>query len=318
MSATHTTAFIPDEAVQAFKQEFHENSPKRSYDENIKASLAAALPHLSAPCAVEVKKLDWSETSYGTPEVFTEVGVYRIEHAHDGGWSLRRNNKAIADDDGRRNFADQQKAKAAAQADFERRILSCVVTKPVDAPTKEERHANTARNLIINQTSTDLEQIIYGHDPEQSILDNDVWDRLDKMACEIEALTKPVDVAAVREECAEVVENAVLSYHVADCAGLADWKAFEKGQESGLKFGAAAIRALTHAEPAQGEQWRDIKSAPVSNGSQTFLTYITGHGSSVCYKTPSGHICSNSTGKIIHRATHWMPLPAAPTPEAGK
>ncbi|WP_022712126.1 hypothetical protein [Pseudochrobactrum sp. AO18b] len=42
MTDTHTTAHILDEAVQVFKKEFHENSPKRSYDENIKASLAAS------------------------------------------------------------------------------------------------------------------------------------------------------------------------------------------------------------------------------------------------------------------------------------
>lgn len=69
----------------------------------------------------------------------------------------------------------------------------------------------------------------------------------------------PVDAAAVREECAEVVENAVLSYNLTDCLGLADWAAFEKGQESGLKFGAAAIRALS-AEPARGEQWHRANS----------------------------------------------------------
>lgn len=83
-------------------------------------------------------------------------------------------------------------AKAAITENTQHLPVPCAV----EVPTKEERHANTSRNLIINQTSTDLEQIINGHDPEQSILNNDVWDRLDKMACEIEALTKPVDVTA--------------------------------------------------------------------------------------------------------------------------
>lgn len=123
MTDTHTTAHIPDEAVQAALEQIHayDYVPDENDFSNMKDAIKSALSYISAPCAVEV-------------------------------------------------------------------------------PTKEERHANTARNLIINQTSTDLEQIINGHDPEQSILNNDVWDRLDKMACEIEALTKPVDVAAVRNQ----------------------------------------------------------------------------------------------------------------------
>lgn len=49
-----------------------------------------------------------------------------------------------------------------------------------------ERHTDTERNKIINRASSDLEQIINGHDPEIHHLGNRVWDRLDKMALEIE------------------------------------------------------------------------------------------------------------------------------------
>lgn len=49
-----------------------------------------------------------------------------------------------------------------------------------------ERHADTERNKIINRASSDLEQIINGHDPEIHHLGNRVWDRLDKMAVDIE------------------------------------------------------------------------------------------------------------------------------------
>lgn len=177
---------IPDEAVQAAKKAVSERC-KRTYltSDQMFAALAAALPHLSAPCAVEVVKLNWqifcsrslnreAKTTFGDYVIQNENGVWRLYLPHQ--------------EDPHSEFQDDTAAEAAAQADFERRILTCVVTKPVD-------------------------------------------------------------VAAVREECAEVVENAVLSYHVADCAGLADWKAFEKGQESGLKFGAAAIRALSPTEP---------------------------------------------------------------------
>lgn len=184
MTDKHTTEHIPDEAVQAFKSAFH-TGEAIGYEAQIKKALTSALPYLSAPCAVEVVKLNWVEVSYGFI-AHTPFGTYKLslnwgDHCETA--------MVIAGGEFPKSFhSDGEEAKAAAQADFERRILTCVVTKPVD-------------------------------------------------------------VAAVREECAEVVENAVLSYHVADCAGLADWKAFEKGQESGLKFGAAAIRALSPNEP---------------------------------------------------------------------
>ncbi|WP_449043767.1 hypothetical protein [Paracoccus versutus] len=49
-----------------------------------------------------------------------------------------------------------------------------------------ERHADTERNRIINRCSTDLEIIVNGHDPEVHNLNVRVWDRLDRMAVEVE------------------------------------------------------------------------------------------------------------------------------------
>ena len=52
---------------------------------------------------------------------------------------------------------------------------------------KPKRHSDTARNLILNRALSDLGEIIYGHDPEiNTSISNGVWDRLDKMALEIE------------------------------------------------------------------------------------------------------------------------------------
>lgn len=49
------------------------------------------------------------------------------------------------------------------------------------------RQSDTSRNLILNQTLTDLEDIINGHDPEvDSSINNGIWDRLDKMAVAVE------------------------------------------------------------------------------------------------------------------------------------
>lgn len=55
------------------------------------------------------------------------------------------------------------------------------------AEANEDRHTPD-RCLIINKASTDLENIVNGHDPEIHHLGNRVWDRLDKMALDIEAL----------------------------------------------------------------------------------------------------------------------------------
>lgn len=53
--------------------------------------------------------------------------------------------------------------------------------------TEAKRHADLDRNLILNRASTDLENIINGHDPEIHNLGNRVWDRLDDLAVSIEA-----------------------------------------------------------------------------------------------------------------------------------
>ncbi|AUR03153.1 hypothetical protein PhaeoP72_01168 [Phaeobacter inhibens] len=53
--------------------------------------------------------------------------------------------------------------------------------------SKEARHKDAARNLILNRALDDLEQIISNHDPETDVpIKDGVWDRLDRLACEIE------------------------------------------------------------------------------------------------------------------------------------
>ncbi|WP_075654667.1 hypothetical protein [Pseudochrobactrum sp. B5] len=146
MTDTHTTAHIPDEAVQAREKiekiaKYFINEGSRDYTQeicyalkNVGLELLDALndiPHLSAPCAVEVKQLEWhNKLQRGEREGFicstggilsysimlSRFRVYGIEGEHDGA----------------AEFKTLDEAKAAAQADFERHILSCVVTKPVD------------------------------------------------------------------------------------------------------------------------------------------------------------------------------------------
>lgn len=66
---------------------------------------------------------------------------------------------------------------------------------------------------------------------------------------------------------------------------------------------------------APGPQWQPIESAPISNGSNRFIAYITGHGCAVCY-AGAGRFIYNASGRRVHRAPHWMPLPSPPEAEA--
>ncbi len=50
-----------------------------------------------------------------------------------------------------------------------------------------ERHKDGDRNVIITQATNDLDEIINHHDPETDApIKQGVWDRLDKMALDIE------------------------------------------------------------------------------------------------------------------------------------
>ena len=76
-----------------------------------------------------------------------------------------------------------------------------------------ERFADTERNKILNQTSTDLEGIVYDYDPEKTSMNNRVWDRLDKMALAIEErCTDLADarVAAAYADAADVYGDSAI------------------------------------------------------------------------------------------------------------
>jgi hypothetical protein len=119
--------------------------------------LLAALP--STPVGV-VKPLAWGLTSYGTPEVHTVIGVYRLNNATNGGWTATIGREALRDETGRENFATTDAAKAAVQTHFAARILSALASQPAPAeregyvlvpvePTPEMEHAALERNREI-------------------------------------------------------------------------------------------------------------------------------------------------------------------------
>lgn len=67
------------------------------------------------------------------------------------------------------------------------------------------RFEDLERNKIINRCSSDLESIINGFDPEVHNLNNMVWDRLDRMAVEIEA---NASLTAERDRLREALSKA--------------------------------------------------------------------------------------------------------------
>ncbi|MFV1626814.1 hypothetical protein VWY34_14385 [Phaeobacter sp. JH20_02] len=92
--------------------------------------------------------------------------------------------------------------------------------------SKEARHQDAARNLILNRAINDLEQIINNHDPETDVpIKDGAWDRLDRLACEIECRERDAlraQLQAAREVIgragrhADVIRGAVESNQVVD------------------------------------------------------------------------------------------------------
>lgn len=320
------TKHIPDEAVKAALDTW---MPVATIDndlfEDMRKTIAAALPHLSAPCAVEVIKLDWSipfphETQERAESVFGTYAIWEI-----GGEGYYRTPSATA---GTPVQGGQTEAKAAAQADFERRILSCVVTKPVDVPALLHEVRNGERDGFINT----------GKEPNGNDAD---------LSCPCcggsghKDDAKPVDVAAVRRQGYREGLEAAAKWHDEHAIGYeTEYSNLNIADEMAAEHrgSATAIRALS-AEPAQAEQRRPIETAP-KDGTEILAWREDCGWLIVSYTSLDAFPMSQSELDELdeetlfqkdwftqfgqHRLegnevpTHWMPLPAAPTPEAGK
>ena len=74
---------------------------------------------------IEVKKLEWRRTDYDRFGAYTIAGLYEVlletVGAFEGRWVVGLGGSIIADE------ANEQAAMDAAQANFERRILSAIV-----------------------------------------------------------------------------------------------------------------------------------------------------------------------------------------------
>lgn len=139
-------------------------------------------------------------------------------------------------------------AMRCAECDCENGGDECTWITPANPEvTPQERHADTERNLILNGTLTDLDQIINSHDPEtDTSINNAVWGRLDKMACEIEARSM------TPQEAAKVLLEKMTHHHLplalmteADDEGKhLQWVLVDASSNTLLGSGETALEAL--------------------------------------------------------------------------
>lgn len=78
--------------------------------------------------SIKVKPLVWEKTRQNaTQEARCLIGIYRTYHAANGGYSVALGlHSPVCSESGMTNFATIDDAKAAAQAEFDRRILDCI------------------------------------------------------------------------------------------------------------------------------------------------------------------------------------------------
>lgn len=154
---------IPDEAVQAALEQIHayDYVPDENDFSNMKDAIKSALSYLSAPCAVEVVKLEWTkpyerDNQQISTTVFGTYGVWDING--EGFLSKPENIGGVSVDGG------IEAAKDAAQADFERRSLSCVATKPVDVAAVRRQAFEEALQAIKSIPTPMYVETINGHE----------------------------------------------------------------------------------------------------------------------------------------------------------
>lgn len=150
---------------------------------------------------------------------------------------------------------------------------------------EQTRHKDTERNLILNRALTDLEQIINCHDPEIDVpIKDGVWNRLDKMAQEIEDRPAP----AVSVEPLEAVRDALAGAlgEAYDCTRV--WEAWSYGtmgpddfveiacdDERLNEISVAILSALSPQPSPQDRIWNEAleAAAVVISDYQAFTKY---------------------------------------------
>lgn len=207
------------------------------------------------------------------------------------------------------------------RADLTAAYLSCVVSKPEHS--LDTKIADYVIDFLVSHQMLDESDEYSLQDIMAALHDN-------------YTPTKPVDVAAVREDAEQLIRNRFDTYTAKN------GKRISIEGDDGEKCWIAsfedmhdlenALRTLS-AEPVQGEQWRPIETAPkdgtpfVAVGSkyEEAQAHITRR---VGYQEGSiGHAQGNTDTWWEYternfcfkwKPTHWMPLPDAPTTETGK
>lgn len=145
---------VSEEAVKAAQKAYRECDGDST--ESHRAALTAALPHLPQGVGVKVKPLDWVEipACNGLNTAKTQFGTYTI------GCSLvvRYGLKSIS-----KPLASLEAAKAAAQADYEARILSALEPSAARELALEERLQAIEQQLVVN--------LGYFHDEKRILLE---------------------------------------------------------------------------------------------------------------------------------------------------
>lgn len=100
---------------------------------------------------LKINPLEWGKTSYGTPEAHSVAGVYRINHAGNGGWSVVFKTEVLRAGDGRTNFATLDDAKAAAQRDYETRIMSAITVEHAEPVAYGEEYGGKLASVSLTR-----------------------------------------------------------------------------------------------------------------------------------------------------------------------
>jgi hypothetical protein len=121
-----------DEMVDAALREWSKPNDRREGRDIMRAAISAALAVSPKP---RVRKLEWEEVTTariaedptleptGDYEALSPVGIYYVQMyfgTDSYGWNVMLDYNDVADKD------DPEDAKAAAQADYERRVLSAL------------------------------------------------------------------------------------------------------------------------------------------------------------------------------------------------